>query len=283
MRPWHDTGLLRFRAFPPTAIMDADATSNSEHTSITTIHPVTIARHPQQKGRPCKVIDKGYLREATHPSRKISKSQLARALGVHRNTLRKKMGESGVHAGYTSIGDAELDVLVRTYKVRKPDSGFRYVCGHLCSAGIRVQKQRILGSLKCVDRIGRFIRRRTVTRRRKYFSSRPNALWHCDGHHKLIKYGFVIHGFIDGNCRTVCCIFCLCLSRFSVWLLPKITALCANTNNHASTVLELFLSAVDLYGHPSRVRGDRGGENVLVSAYMIMKHGPNRGSFLWGR
>ena len=50
-----------------------------------------------------------------------------------------------------------------------------------------------------------------------------------------------------------------------------------------STVLELFLFAVEVYGHPSRVRGDRGGENVLVSAYMIMKHGPNRGSFLWGR
>jgi len=137
------------------------------------------------------------------------------------------------------------------------------VRGHLRSTGIRIQKQRVLDSLRRVDRIGRFIRRRAAIRRRKYFSSRPNALWHCDGHHKLIKYGFVIHGFIDGNCRTV-------------------TALCVNTNNRASTVLELFLCAVAVYGHPSRVRGDRGGENVLVSAYMIMKHGPNRGSFLWG-
>lgn len=72
-------------------------------------------------------------------------------------------------------------------------------------------------------------------------------------------------------------------SQFSVYSLPQVTALRANTNNYASTVLELFLSAVEIYGHPSRVRGDRGGENVLVSAYMIMKHGPNRGSFLWGR
>ena len=57
----------------------------------------------------------------------------------------------------------------------------------------------------------------------------------------------------------------------------------ANTNNLASTVLKLFLQAVEIYGTPSRVWGDRGGENVLVSAYMIMKHSPNRGSFLWGR
>ena len=54
-------------------------------------------------------------------------------------------------------------------------------------------------------------------------------------------------------------------------LLPQITALCANTNNNASTVLELFLSAVMTYGHSSCVRGDSGGENVLVSTYMIMK------------
>jgi len=65
--------------------------------------------------------------------------------------------------------------------------------------------------------------------------------------------------------------------------LQQVTALRASTNNLASTVLELFLSAVAIYGAPYRVRGDRGGENVLVSAYMIMKHGPNRGSFLWGR
>ena len=118
--------------------------------------------------------------------------------------MKKKMDESGVYSEYSSIEDTDLDMLVRAYKVQKPEAGFRYVCGHLRSAGIRVQKQCVLNSLKRVDCVGQFIRRRAVIRRRKYFSSRPNALWHCDGHHKLIKYGFVIHGFIDGNCRTVC-------------------------------------------------------------------------------
>ena len=113
------------------------------------------------------------------------------------------MDEFGIHSGYSSIEDAELDTLVKAYKVKKPGAGFRYVRGHLRSVGLRVQKQRVLDTLQRVDRVGRFIRKRTVIRRRKYYSSRPNALWHCDGHHKLIKYGFVIHGFIDGNCRTV--------------------------------------------------------------------------------
>ena len=164
---------------------------------------MTIEHHPQQRGRPHKVFDRAYLQEAMHPSRNISKTQLARALGVHRTTLKKKMDEYGLNSKYSAIEDADLDTLVRTYKSQKPDAGFRYVRGHLRSIGIRVQKQCVLDSLKRVDHVGRFLRRHSIIRRRKYLTSRPNALWHCDGHHKLIKYGFVIHGFIDGNCRTV--------------------------------------------------------------------------------
>jgi hypothetical protein len=164
---------------------------------------MTIDHHPKRRGRPRKNINAEYLWEAMHPSRCIPKTQLARALGVHRNMLKKRMDESGLHTKYSSIADPDLDTLVRAYKMQKPDAGSRYVRGHLRSVGIRVQKQRVLDSLERVDRVGRFIRRRAVVRRRQYFSSRPNALWHCDGHHKLIKYGFVIHGFIDGNCHTV--------------------------------------------------------------------------------
>ncbi|KAI6114827.1 hypothetical protein EDD16DRAFT_1483344, partial [Pisolithus croceorrhizus] len=37
-----------------------------------------------------------------------------------------------------------------------------------------------------------------------YYVKWPNAVWHINGHHKLIRWGIVIHGFIDGFCRTVC-------------------------------------------------------------------------------
>ena len=183
---------------------------HSENSSVVTVHPVTIEHRPKQRGPPLKVIHKAYLQEAIHPSRNLPKTKLARVLGVHRNTLKKKMDEAGVRSEYSSIEDENLDMLVAAYKTQKPDAGFRYALGHLRAVGIRVQKQRILDSLNRIDHIGRFIRRHAVTRRRKYINSRPNALWHCDGHHKLIKYGFVIHGFIDGHCRTVCHPFFSC-------------------------------------------------------------------------
>lgn len=56
-----------------------------------------------------------------------------------------------------------------------------------------------------------------------------------------------------------------------------------HTDNKAATVLKTFQNAIDQYGLPSRVHGDRGGENKDVSVFMIMARGRNRGSFMWGK
>ena len=58
--------------------------------------------------------------------------------------------------------------------------------------------------------------------------------------------------------------------------------LCAD-NNRASTVMEVFSKAVQIYGVPSRVRADRGGENIRVAEYMISERRDRRGSFIFGK
>ncbi|KAJ6470051.1 hypothetical protein DFH06DRAFT_908900, partial [Mycena polygramma] len=63
---------------------------------------------------------------------------------------------------------------------------------------LRVQKRRVYSSVHRVDGLGRALRQRRVVKRRDYKVSRPHALWHIDGHHKLILWGIVIHGIADG-------------------------------------------------------------------------------------
>lgn len=54
-------------------------------------------------------------------------------------------------------------------------------------------------------------------------------------------------------------------------------------NNKASTILRHFLSAVSTFGLPSRIRTDKGMENVYIADYMISKRRPNRGSVIAGK
>ena len=80
----------------------------------------------------------------------------------------------------------------------------------------------------------------------------------------MIRWGIVIHGFIDGYSRLI-------------------VGLRASDNNTADTVLELFLDAARVYGVPSRMRGDHGAENLYVAAWMESRRGSRRGSYIWGR
>lgn len=100
--------------------------------------------------------------------------------------------------------------------------------------------------------------------RRTYSVAGPNALWHLDGNHKLIRWRLVIHGAIDGFSRLI-------------------TFLRCSNNNRSETVLDGFIDATQEYGIPSRVRTDHGGENVKVWEFMEEHRGFGRGSYIAGQ
>ena len=58
-------------------------------------------------------------------------------------------------------------------------------------------------SYKWVNTLGRVLCWNERILRWEYGSPHPNFCWHGNGHHKLIWWGFVIHGFLDGYCCTV--------------------------------------------------------------------------------
>ena len=145
------------------------------------------------------------LKEAMNPTHRISKVLLAEKLGIHRNTLRAKLNENLINSSFNEMSDEDLDQIVKGYLESHPKSGIRYLTGHLRTQGLRIQRRRLQQSINRVDQLGQTLRHGMTAKksRKQYHVSRPNALWHIDGHHKLILWGIVIHGVIDGYSTKV--------------------------------------------------------------------------------
>ena len=96
-----------------------------------------------------------------------------------------------------------------------------------------MQRQRVRKSLVRVDPANvRVVRWVSLVYRRAYSVPGPNSLWHLDGRHSLVNWGFVVHCAIDGFSR--CIVFLQC-----------------STNNKSDTVRQLFfLPQITLDGHP---------------------------------
>lgn len=112
----------------------------------------------------------------------------ANLLNVSSRTARRYMNLYGitVRSTYTSISDPQLDQIVGTLSQQHPNSGYRLIRSHLAAMGYRVQS-RVRESLQRIDPIGIATRWFHGIYRRMYSVTSPNALWHIDGNHKLIR------------------------------------------------------------------------------------------------
>ena len=217
-------------------------------------------------GRPKYEIPKDSLKELRGLG--FSWSQIARMFGVSGWTLYRRIGEYDMQQmqRFTDISDDDVDAIVKDYMSRHGNTtGEPYISGYFKSIGICIQRRRVRESINRIDPLHAALRWGVLISRRTYFVPWPNSLWHIDGHHSLIRWKFVIHGCIDGKSR-------------------KIMFLQCNTNNRASTVLQLFLESISNHGGywPSRIRVDYGVENVLICDAITEKHGGGRGSCIAG-
>ena len=217
-----------------------------------------------EQGRPKFFISKEVMVSLRRMGQ--SWSAIGRIFSVSRWTIYRRAREFDIVSinAFSDINDQDLMDLVSRYVNQQSRLvGFSLIYGHLKSIGIRVKQSRLRRIIQHFDPTFSQLRWAAVIHRRTYNVRSPNSLWHIDGHHSIVRHGFVIHGAIDGYSRMI-------------------TFLKCSTNNRSDTVRDLLVEAIEEFSIPSRIRTDFGGENVLIWELMENLMGQNRGSALRG-
>lgn len=114
----------------------------------------------------------------------------------------------------------------------------------------------------------------------------PLSLWHADGAHKLVQWGFVVHACIDGFSGFIVYLRAANQndSEFLRNVFLEVRCLLASLDPMVPVLrMSAQQACLDLGSFPSRLRVDMGGENVGIARLMIEKRGENRGSVIFGK
>ena len=141
-----------------------------------------------ERGRPKLDISRQMLEYFL--DHRFAATRIAMLMHVSLSTVRRRMAEFGlsVQSRYSNMSDGELDRIVTTIMHQHPHCGYRMIQGFLASLGHRVQQNRVRDCLIRLDPEGVIARWNCTVHRRSYSVATPNALWHIDGNHRLIRY-----------------------------------------------------------------------------------------------
>ena len=171
--------------------------------ALTTKEELITIIHTGKDGQLTKNLNINWVHNAVSSECRILMKTLATLLGIHWNTLHYKLHALGLNKQFSSLTDDELDHIIKIYKKLHPNSGLWYTAGFLNCHSLQLQRERIRMSLQHVDGLGHALQQNDAIMRWTYISQMSNAVWHLDGLHKLIQYGFVIHGTVDGHDHVV--------------------------------------------------------------------------------
>lgn len=156
----------------------------------------------------------------------INQRYRLRAIFTHssffRSILYRRRRELG-QLNWQTFTDDDIDALVLLVNEQHPGSGYRTVAACLKSEGITVTHRHLRASVLRIDPTHRLPTGiRQLPNRIRYFVPSPNSVWHFDGHHKLIRWGFIVHGAIDGFSRRIMWLECK-TNNFSETVLGKVS------------------------------------------------------------
>ena len=215
----------------------------------------TPQRIDSQCGPPTFFIPKSILQNFLENGYEIA--YISKLLNVSQRTIYRRMAAFGLSKmNFSDMSDNELDLELGKIVKDFPLCGENLLKQMLIGKNIRVPRWRLRESVHRMDSRGVHERQIGRLHRRIYNVMGPNQLWHIDTNHKLIRWRFVIVGGIDGFSRLIMFLKC-------------------TDNNISETVLQCFLSGVDKFGVPNRVRSDKGMENVSIADFMLSHKGPD--------
>ena len=154
----------------------------------------------------------------------------------------------------TSITDGDVEkIILNELTTSRSCIGYRQMTEMVnLKYGLNISRERTRIILKRVDPLAVMERSRKVINRRIYETNGPNEIYHIDGNDKLKRWGFCIHGAVDG------------FSRKLLWITV------ATTNNDPLVIANFFLACIRTHGiAPKLLRMDKGTENIFCEDLQV--------------